>query len=34
MSEDRSPAHAGAQPNKKVWTPACAGEQVIFGCKA
>jgi hypothetical protein len=31
MSEDRSLAKAGAQPNKKVWTLACAGEQPFLG---
>jgi hypothetical protein len=31
MSEDRSPAKAGAQLKSKVWTPACAGEQAVFG---
>jgi hypothetical protein len=31
MSDDRSPAKAGAQLNKKVWTPAFAGEQSVLG---
>lgn len=34
MFEDRSPAKAGAQLNKKVWTPAFAGEQAAFGLAA
>ena len=31
MFEDRSPAQAEAQLKKKVWTPAFAGEQAVFG---
>jgi hypothetical protein len=31
MSDDRSPAKAGAQLNKEIWTPAFAGEQAVCG---
>jgi hypothetical protein len=34
MSHDRTPAKAGAQLSKEIWTRASAGEQRIRGCAA